>query len=80
MFDETRVKYKVRRAGEAVFIDLWFDDCPLNSRIVVGGDEQIALMVESGELRLTKDSKLVYEDGTPYHCPGDKIAKAMCVW
>jgi hypothetical protein len=80
--DKPRVRYEVRREKTALVIALWFDECQLGSRIIVGGDERLARMVESGELRLTKNSKLVFEDGTPYHHPGrsDKIDAFMCVW
>lgn len=76
--DENRVKYKLRRAGTRILVDIWFDECQLGSSIVVSGDERIALMVESGELRLTKDSNLVYEDGTPYHIASEPITQRDC--
>lgn len=72
---DERVRYKVRREGSDIFVDLMFDECQLSSRLIVGGDEKIALMVESGELRLTKDSKLVFEDGTPYPITQRKIPR-----
>lgn len=64
---DDRVKFKTRRDGPDLWIDLWFDDCQLGSRLVVGGDENTAKMVESGELRLTRDSKLVFEDGEQWY-------------
>jgi len=78
--NKPRVRFEVEREGSALVVNLWFDDCQLGSRIIVGGDEHLVRMVESGELRLTKDSKLVYEDGTPYRQRGDKIAASMTVW
>lgn len=68
----------MRRDGENLYVDIYFDDCKLE-RLIVGGDETIARMVESGELRLTANSKLVYEDGTPFVFPKrlDKIAQYM---
>lgn len=79
---KARVRYEVRREESALFIDLWFDEVQLGSRIIVGGDERIARMVEAGELRLNKDSKLVYEDGTLYQHGrnGNKLATHMTVW
>jgi hypothetical protein len=76
--DKLRVRHSMRRDGANLYVDIYFDDCKLE-RLIVGGDETIARMVESGELRLTANSKLVYEDGTPYVFPKrlDKIAKYM---
>lgn len=76
--DKPRVRHAMRRDGANLYVDIYFDDCKLE-RLIVGGDETIARMVESGELRLTANSKLVYEDGTPYVFPKrlDMIARCM---
>lgn len=63
-----RLKTNVRRDGASIVVDLQFDDCQLHSRLVVGGDLHIAVMVASGELKLNEKSQLVFsDDGTPYH-------------
>lgn len=70
----------MRRDGANLYVDIYFDDCKLE-RLIVGGNERIARMVESGELRLMADSKLVFEDGTPYYFSHDaKISKALTEW
>lgn len=79
MSDQPRVRHEVRRDGVNLYVDIWFDGFK-TERLIVGGDETIARMVESGELRLTADSKLVYEDGSPYDWGGKKIEKCLTVW
>jgi len=79
--EKPRVRHEMRRDGCNLYVDIYFDEFK-TERLIVGGDEKIARMVESGELRLTKDSKLVYEDGEPYVRPKDidQIFKCMTVW
>lgn len=71
----------MRRDGANLYVDIWFDGFK-TERLIVGGDENIARMVESGELRLTADSKLVYEDGTPFVFPKrlDLLDRSLTVW
>ncbi len=64
---DQRVKFKCRRDGARIVVDVWFDDCQLGSTTVMSGDLRIALDVENGTLRLNEKSQLVYSDGEPYH-------------
>lgn len=76
--EKPRVRHEMRRDGANLYVDIYFDEFK-TERLIVGGDETIARMVESGELRLTANSKLVYEDGTPFVFPNrlDLIARSM---
>ena len=79
--EKPRVRHAMRRDGANLYVDIYFDEFK-TERLIVGGDETIARMVESGELRLTANSKLVYEDGTPFVFPKqlDMIERSLTVW
>lgn len=65
--DQGRIKTHVRRDGNRILIDVWFDSCKLQSVLVMWGHpDYVCEDVQNGRVRLNESNRLEYTDGTPY--------------